>query len=106
MKGQNLTGIDVSLGPRSAVLRFRVVDDRTGQPLATADYKLCQVQAPENCINSRAVGEFETSVPATEISVQISSPGYSKTTVTEKTRPFVLVKPGEDRTLVVRLSPQ
>lgn len=106
LKGQSLSNVDVTLGPRSGVLHFKVVDERTGQPLATADYKLCQVQAPENCVNSRAVGEFDTSVPATEISVQISSPGYSKTTYMEKNRPFVMIKPGEDRTLVVRLSPQ
>jgi len=105
LKGQSLSNVDVTLGPRSGVLHFKVVDERTGQPLATADYKLCQVQAPENCVNSRAVGEFDTSVPATEISVQISSPGYSKTTYMEKNRPFVTIKPGEDRTLVVRLSP-
>jgi len=104
-KGQNLTGVDVTLGPKSAVLHFKVVDERTGQEIATADYRLCQVQVPENCVNSRAVGEFETTVPATEISVQISSPGYSKTTYTEKNRPFVIVKPGEERTLVVRLPP-
>jgi hypothetical protein len=82
------------------------MDERTGQGIATADYKLCQVQVPENCVNSRAVGEFETTVPATEISVQISSPGYLKTTYTEKNRPFITVKPGEERTLVVRLPPQ
>lgn len=105
-KGHDLTNVDVTLGPRFGVLHFKVVDERTGRPLATADYKLCQVQAPENCVNSRAVGEFDTSVPATEISVQISSPGYSKTTYMEKNRPFVTVKPGEDRTLVVRLSQQ
>jgi len=104
LEGQSLTGIDVKLGPRSGNLHFQVVDERTGRPLTKADYKLCQVQVPDNCVNSRAVGAFDISVPATEISVEISSPGYSTVKYAEKNQPFILVKPGEERDLVIKLA--
>lgn len=105
-KGQNLAGVDVTLGLRSGSLHFQVVDERTGEPLAKPDYKLCQIQVPENCVNSRAVGEFDISVPSTEISVEISSPGYSTRKFMERNQSFILLKPGEERNLVVKLTPK
>src|SRR4030081_3900385 len=65
-QGQNLTDVDVKLGPKSGNLHLRVTDKKTGQTLALADYKLCQARVPTYCIDSRAAGEYDFLVPATD----------------------------------------
>jgi hypothetical protein len=105
-QGQNLTDVDVRLGPKSGSLHLRVTDKKTGQTLTLADYKLCQARAPSYCIDSRAAGAYDFLVPATDITIQISSEGYATTKYVEKNQTFIRVAPGEERDLIVPLARQ
>jgi hypothetical protein len=103
-KGQSLRGVDVRLGPKSGTLHIRVIDQETHVPLNVADYKACQVRSPQYCINSRAPGEYDLVVPPTDVSIQISSPGYTQTKYIEDKRKFIRIKPGEERDLWIALA--
>lgn len=105
-QGQRLSGIVIRLGPKSGTLHLRVTDERTGETIALADYKLCQMRTPTYCIDSRASGEYDFVVPPTDITIRVSAKGYATTEYSEKEQGFVRVTPGESRDLQVALAPE
>ena len=104
--GKDLAGVDVKLGSKSAMLHLHAIDKGTRQPLKLTDYKLCHVQEPKYCLNSRGPGDFDLLVPPTEMSIQASSPGYADTNYREENRPFIRMRPSEERDVVLSLAHQ
>ena len=102
--GQNLSFGDLKLGPKPAVLHLTAVDALTGGTLEAAEYTLCQALRPTYCIASSASGVYDVSAPPTEITIDVSASGYVKTRYQEKGNSFVSPRPGEQRSIGVKLA--
>jgi len=101
--GKTLDNVEIKLGPKPAVLTFRVTDAETGLVISGADYELCQLRHPDWCVRGGAPGKTEFSAPPTQISIQVGSEGYKTVKHSEDNKAFVSLAPGEHKEILIAL---
>jgi hypothetical protein len=106
-KGDHVTGLDVKLGPKLALISFRVTDAQTGNVLTSVSYELCQSGRPRPtyCFGRSASGETNIYVPPIAVELVISAKGYKEYVYGEGRQPYILIPPGETKSLEVTLFP-
>jgi hypothetical protein len=107
--GDDFKGVVIRLGQKAGLLRWRVFDAGTNEPIKGITFQMCRGDHPSDrryCMYGSARGDSTWFIPAlAPISISVSAPNYSDWTYQDKKSPYIALAPGEERTLKIKLQP-
>jgi hypothetical protein len=78
---REISGLEVRLGSRGAVLEGDLREAQTSHPIPKAKISICDFEQPKACVELSAneEGHFRSTVPSKPLLVSAEAPGYEKT---------------------------
>jgi hypothetical protein len=106
--GESVRGVTVRLGRQGGLLRVRVLDADTKDPLRGIGYQLCRTDNPSglsSCASGGSPGEFHMVVPSAPVALKIGTNNYEDWNYRDEGTGSQLLQldPGEAKSLTVYL---